>query len=72
MNQQQAQKLLQLSEDPDILIHFSGHYVDGFASVREDENGEIVFDSHVYSGAPLKEWSAYSVTVSREIKDWWE
>ena len=71
MNLQQAQKLLALSQERDILIHFSGYYVDGNATVYEDEEtGEIVFDSQVFSGSPLRKWDECSVTVSRVIKNW--
>jgi len=71
MNLQQAQKLLELYEDPDILIQFIGSYVDGFATVYKDEvTGDIVFDSEVYRGATVMSWDVDSVIVSRIIKNW--
>jgi hypothetical protein len=73
MNQQHAQKLLELSQDPDILIHFSSIYVDGSATVyKDEETGEIVFDSRVFESAALREWNADRVTVSKVIRDWME
>ena len=71
MNLQQAQKLLELYEDPDILIQFIGSYVDGLAAVYKDEvTGDIVFDSEVYRGATVMSWDVDSVIVSRIIKNW--
>ena len=72
MNQQQAEKLLELSQQLYILITFNGSYVDGHAMIYKNSYGDIVFLSRVYEDEPVVNWSVSSVTVSKVIHDWME
>ena len=71
MTKEHAEKLMRLHQ-AGYTVQVAAGYVDG--NVREiyGEDGEIVFDSDVYSGAKLTKFNTDQVKVSKPLDDWWK
>ena len=70
MTKDQAEKLMRLHQ-AGFIVQVNSYCVDGNVSAIYEEDGEIVFDSDVFSGARLTKFNTDQVKVSKPLDDWW-
>jgi len=71
MTKEQAEKLMRLHWQG-YTIQVSSSYVDGNVVEIYEKDGEIVFDSDVYSGASLTTFGTAQIKVSKPLDEWWK